>query len=379
MSSRLFLLFLAVVVYFAYQSWFSSDDEAPSTGTEHSTASPGDVPIESIEVEGEETAEPDGAPAEPRKLALNMAEGIEAERASVRDPAAALVQERTAARQRGDEDQVRRLNERIRREFPDSDAARWLQFEQGREALRRYRGLGKTTEGLQAAQEARLLLTPALFIRRVSGRERGELRKSLKELAQAVLFSSRHLEGADFRYVPKRGDTLERLCRGTFRSRGAHVAPGLVASVNRMRSPRDLRAGESIKVPLGKTHIVVQKHEFRLYLLVGGAYVADFTVGLGRDDLTPEHEFVVDNKMRNPDWFPRPGEKIPFGDPRNILGTRWLGFKNGSDYRGFGIHGTKDPASTGRNSSSGCVRMRQADVELVFDWTPHGTRVSIRR
>ena len=150
MSSRLFLLFLAVVVYFAYQSWFSSDDEAPSTGTGHSTASPGD-PIESIEVEGEETAEP-GEPAEPRKLALNMAEGIEVERASVADPAAALVQERTAARQRGDEDQVRRLNERILKEFPDTDAARWLQFEQGREELRRYRGLGKTTEGLQAAQ-----------------------------------------------------------------------------------------------------------------------------------------------------------------------------------------------------------------------------------
>ena len=73
------------------------------------------------------------------------------------------------------------------------------------------------------------------------------------------------------------------------------------------------------------------------------------------------------------------GAKIPHGHPDNILGTRWLGFKNTANLRGFGIHGTHDPASVGKDMSSGCIRMHQSDVEQIFDWTPYGARITIRR
>ena len=38
-----------------------------------------------------------------------------------------------------------------------------------------------------------------------------------------------------------------------------------------------------------------------------------------------------------------------------------------------------DPASIGKEASSGCVRMLRADVEELFDWTPRRTKVRIMR
>jgi lipoprotein-anchoring transpeptidase ErfK/SrfK len=89
--------------------------------------------------------------------------------------------------------------------------------------------------------------------------------------------------------------------------------------------------------------------------------------------------FVIEEKIPHPDWYPKPGVKIPYGDPENILGTRWMAFRNTAEYRGFGIHGTADPTSIGKAMSSGCIRMRRADVERLFDWTPIGMKVTIRR
>jgi N-acetyl-anhydromuramyl-L-alanine amidase AmpD len=43
----------------------------------------------------------------------------------------------------------------------------------------------------------------------------------------------------------------------------------------------------------------------------------------------------------------------------------------------FGIHGTNKPWSIGQFASHGCIRMRNKDVEELFEWTPIGTPVSI--
>jgi lipoprotein-anchoring transpeptidase ErfK/SrfK len=37
-------------------------------------------------------------------------------------------------------------------------------------------------------------------------------------------------------------------------------------------------------------------------------------------------------------------------------------------FKGYGIHGTVDPASIGKQASMGCVRMSDADVELVYEF-----------
>ncbi|MEE8046600.1 MAG: L,D-transpeptidase, partial [Dehalococcoidia bacterium] len=37
------------------------------------------------------------------------------------------------------------------------------------------------------------------------------------------------------------------------------------------------------------------------------------------------------------------------------------------DFSGYGIHGTIDPDSIGRQSSMGCIRMRPEHVEIVYE------------
>ena len=39
----------------------------------------------------------------------------------------------------------------------------------------------------------------------------------------------------------------------------------------------------------------------------------------------------------------------------------------GLSRKGYGIHGTNVPSSIGHNASHGCIRMRKADVEELFE------------
>jgi hypothetical protein len=365
---------VAVVVgYLAYNQWFASDEEEPNEPVVRLES-----PIEEAAVpQGPEEPPQEGAPDAPR-LSLDT-EGAPAVARGGEDPAGELEAKLRDARRTGDGTAAGELAGQILAQHPESDAARVLRFEKGREHLALYRREGRNKEGLRHAHEARRHLTPALFLSGADAGDRKELRKTLAELADDVLFTARHVEGSDFLYTPRAGDYLEKLCRDVFPGRGARTTPGFVLSVNGLTSPKQLRAAEPIKVPLGEPTVVVVKGEFRLYYLLDGAYVRDFPVGLGRKGSTPEAAFKVRLKQKNPDWYPEPGKRVPFGDPANILGTRWIGFESSAEYRGFGIHGTVDPTSVGREESSGCVRMLQADVELLYDWIPEGTTVVIRR
>ena len=64
---------------------------------------------------------------------------------------------------------------------------------------------------------------------------------------------------------------------------------------------------------------------------------------------------------------------VPPDSPENILGTRWLGI----DKQGYGLHGSVDPTSIGKQVTAGCVRMTNKDVEELFDIVPVGTDVMI--
>jgi lipoprotein-anchoring transpeptidase ErfK/SrfK len=55
------------------------------------------------------------------------------------------------------------------------------------------------------------------------------------------------------------------------------------------------------------------------------------------------------------------GKVIPFGDPRNPIVARWIGFNGG-----VGFHGTKELDSLGHSASHGCIRMNPTDVIDLF-------------
>jgi len=81
---------------------------------------------------------------------------------------------------------------------------------------------------------------------------------------------------------------------------------------------------------------------------------------------TEGHEIIVNGNILIP----------PYGVNQRrysgVLGTRRLELGDG-----YGIHGTNDPASIGHAASHGCVRLRNEDVEKLYDMVPVGTPVYI--
>ncbi len=62
-------------------------------------------------------------------------------------------------------------------------------------------------------------------------------------------------------------------------------------------------------------------------------------------------------------------------NPGGPFGVRWLGLSapNGD----YGIHGTNNPSSIGKNISNGCIRMHNKDVLELSNLVPIGTTVKI--
>lgn len=59
----------------------------------------------------------------------------------------------------------------------------------------------------------------------------------------------------------------------------------------------------------------------------------------------------------------------------DIFGTRFLGLD--VPWGGYGIHGTNRPWSIGHFISQGCIRLRNKDIEELYEWVPVGTPVRI--
>ncbi|MCA0147695.1 MULTISPECIES: L,D-transpeptidase [Rossellomorea] len=126
----------------------------------------------------------------------------------------------------------------------------------------------------------------------------------------------------------------------------------------------------------GDPFIIVNKENNQLAYIDDGKIQATFPVATGKTaELTPEGLFNVTVKAKDPYYRKK---NIPGGDPRNPLGTRWIGFDaEGTDGRIYGIHGTNRPSSIGRYISNGCIRMQNKNVEYLFDKAPVGTKVLV--
>ena len=57
------------------------------------------------------------------------------------------------------------------------------------------------------------------------------------------------------------------------------------------------------------------------------------------------------------------------------FGSRWLGLN--VPWGKYGIHGTNQPGSIGGNVSAGCIRMRNSDIEDLYDKVSVNTQVII--
>ncbi len=149
---------------------------------------------------------------------------------------------------------------------------------------------------------------------------------------------------------------LAALITLTVEVRGAD-APGVVLNGSQKAEPR---------------RIVVSLAERRLALVDGVRVLRVYRTAVGAPGSpSPVGTFEIINRIENPTYYV-PGKVIPPG-PANPLGTRWLGL----NLKGYGIHGTNQPKSIGKAASHGCIRMRNKDVEELFQLVLPGDQVEI--
>lgn len=107
--------------------------------------------------------------------------------------------------------------------------------------------------------------------------------------------------------------------------------------------------------------IVINVKNHTLTLYKNNSPFKTYPVAVGKaSSPTPKGTFKIINKAINP------------GGP---FGARWLGLN--APYGDYGIHGTNNPSSIGKNISNGCIRMFNKDVIELNSLVPIGTVVQI--
>lgn len=107
--------------------------------------------------------------------------------------------------------------------------------------------------------------------------------------------------------------------------------------------------------------ITINTKTHTLTLFRDGSVYKTYKVAVGKASTpTPKGTFKIVNRAINP------------GGP---FGARWLGLD--APYGDYGIHGTNDPSSIGKNISNGCIRMFNKDVIELSGLVPIGTVVRI--
>jgi lipoprotein-anchoring transpeptidase ErfK/SrfK len=118
--------------------------------------------------------------------------------------------------------------------------------------------------------------------------------------------------------------------------------------------------------------IVVSIADRTLTLFELGRVVKTWDIAVGKPSTpSPEGEMTVISRIKNPTWYS--AGKIVGPGPANPVGTRWIGLSK----KGYGIHGTNQPDSIGKAASHGCIRMRNRDVEELFELVGAGATVEL--
>lgn len=247
-------------------------------------------------------------------------------------------------------------------------------------------GTGKFAQGMEFVEQGRLVegrqvLSDLLMNRPqdLSPADAQAVRDTLMSVNRELVFSNKVFPGDPLveQYAIQSGDYIARLAPKW------KVPQQFVVNINNV-NPSKLLVGQKIKFVKGPFHARVVKSDYRMDIFLkdsGGqpVYVCSFPVGLGEGDSTPLGRWIIEpgRKVKNPGWAnPRTGQQYAPDDPTNPIGEYWLALK-GTDpatepIGGYGIHGTIAPESIGNMMSMGCVRLRDADIEQVFNMLQDG-------
>ena len=239
---------------------------------------------------------------------------------------------------------------------------------------------------------ARALFNNALLTNQLAPSQASAVKGEITDLNRTILFSPKPFPSDPYQeqVAVAPGDLMSKIARRF------NIPWELVSRVNDNLDPRRMRAGQKLKVIHGPFHAEVSKGRYTLDLYLGGLpdpakeaagvshdasvlYVGTFPVGLGAEGSTPLGLWKVTpgGKLKNPTYYSARGEGvIAADDPKNPLGERWIALEgiagDAVGRRSYGIHGTIDPTSIGKQASQGCIRLLNPDVELLYDLLTDG-------
>ena len=195
-----------------------------------------------------------------------------------------------------------------------------------------------------------------------------QILQQLVKLSDDMIFSPKLIQNDPLviKHVVEPGQNLQKIAN-LYKT----TVP-LICRINNLASPNNLRQGQSLKIVLGPFHATVCKHNFRMTVYCQDILVKTFPVGLGAEGTTPTGRWTIKLKQLHPPYYPPHGGKVlAADDPKNPLGGYWMAMEGiegaAVGQERYGIHGTIEPDSIGKNASLGCIRMRNEDVALVYE------------
>ncbi len=220
----------------------------------------------------------------------------------------------------------------------------------------------------QAYEENGDLINARSFYERAEERvpleRRAPLREKIEDLNIRILFSPIATDQSVL-YEVQPGDTLGKIAR-KFKT-----TVNLIKRSNHLKDDLII-PGRKLKVTISKFSIVVNATENILFLNRDGELFKTYTVSTGEDNSTPAGTFFIEEKMVKPVWY-KMGAVVSPESAEYELGSRWLGLS----LEGYGIHGTSDESTIGSHVTKGCVRLKNNEVEELFDIVPSGSEVII--
>ena len=124
-----------------------------------------------------------------------------------------------------------------------------------------------------------------------------------------------------------------------------------------------------------EVRVKLETRQVELYK--AGELVEQYPAAIGKDEWqTPEGVFEVLQMQQDPAWQHPITHEIVAPGPDNPLGTHWIGFwSDGTNQLGF--HGTNQEDLIGQAVSHGCIRMRNQDIQKLYNSVTLGTLVSV--
>ena len=160
------------------------------------------------------------------------------------------------------------------------------------------------------------------------------------------------------------------------------------AAKKRKRQPYRGAIGVEFITPEAPGTIIIRTDERALYHVQGDDSAIRYGIAVGKAGFEWSGIAKVGRKVAWPTWTPpremirrRPelaewADGMPGGE-QNPLGARAIYlYAHGRDTL-FRIHGTNEPWSIGTAASSGCIRMLNEEVSVLYDAIDIGTKVIV--